>query len=173
MSVRSLYGLFWPPIVLMLLCFSPLLALPVEDLDPNQEWRIKDLMILNNEKVRTSELADSLSTKTRPWYALWRSRPVFDPAVFASDLERIVRLYQDKGYYETKVSHDLDINTEEGLVTAKIEIDEGEPIRVRQLSIDIVDAPELRAELDALVPKLPLREGNIFAVDAYQQSEAQ
>ena len=81
-------------------------------------------------------------------------------------------IYQDKGYYETKVSHDLDVDTKEGLVTAKIQISEGEPIRVAQLSVDIVDAPELKSELDALLPKLPLREGNIFAVDAYQQSES-
>lgn len=167
------YGVLSSLIIFILFCSSPLFAVPVEELDPNREWRTKDLIISDNEKVGTSELKDSLSTKMRPWYAPWRARPVFDPAVFASDLERIVRFYQDKGYYEAKVSYDLDVDTKEGLVTAKIQISEGEPIRVAQLSVDIVDAPELKSELDALLPKLPFREGNIFAVDAYQQSESQ
>jgi outer membrane protein assembly factor BamA len=89
-------------IIFILFCSSPLFAVPVEELDPNREWRTKDLIISDNEKVGTSELKDSLSTKTRPGMP-WRA-PGFDPAVFASDLERMVRFYQDKGYYEAKVS---------------------------------------------------------------------
>jgi outer membrane protein assembly complex protein YaeT len=150
-----------------------LLALPVEELDANREWRTKDLIISGNKEIGASELEDALSTKTRPWYAPWRARPVFDPAVFASDLERLVKFYQDKGYYEAKVTHDLEVDDKEGLVSASIHVSEGEAIRVAQMSVEIVDAPELKPELDALVPKLPLHEGQIFAVDAYQKTESQ
>jgi len=166
--LRLGYGILWAFVVCFILRSSPLLALPVEELDPNREWRIQDLNISGNEQVGSSELQDVLSTKTRPWYAPWRSRPVFDPAVFASDLERIPRFYQDKGYYEAKVSHDLSVDDKEGLVTVNIQISEGEPIRVAQVSVDIVDAPELKTELQALLPKLPFREGEVFAVDVYQ-----
>jgi outer membrane protein assembly complex protein YaeT len=147
--------------------------MPVEELDPNREWQINDLIISGNKEIGSSEVEDALSTKTRPWYALWRARPVFDPAVFASDLERIVKFYQDSGYYATKVAHDLAVDDQEGLVTATIQITEGEPIRVAKISVDIVDAPELKPEVDALLRKLPLREGELFAVDAYQRTEAQ
>ena len=147
--------------------------MPVEELDPNREWRIKDLIISGNKEIGSSEVEDALSTKSRPWYAPWRAQPVFDPAVFASDLERIVKFYQDRGYYETKVTHDLAVDDQESLVTATIQITEGEPIRVAKISVDIVDAPELKPEMDALLRKLPLREGELFAVDAYQRTEAQ
>ena len=160
-------------VVFFLLCSSPSLAMPVEELDPNREWRTQDLIISGNKEIGSSEVEDALSTKTRPWYAPWRARPVFDPAVFASDLERIVKFYQDKGYYETKVTHDLAVDDQEGLVTATIHITEGEPIRVAKISVDIVDAPELKPEVDALLRKLPLREGELFAVDAYQGTESQ
>jgi outer membrane protein assembly factor BamA len=172
-ALPSGYGVLTALAIFILFCSSPLLALPVEELDPNREWRTKDLVISGNKQIGASEVEDALSTKTRSWYAPWRSRPVFDPAVFASDLDRIVKFYQDKGYYETKVTHDLDVDTTEGLVTATIHVSEGEPIRVGQISVEIVDAPELKPELDALVPKLPLHEGNIFAVDAYQRAESQ
>jgi outer membrane protein assembly complex protein YaeT len=147
--------------------------MPVEELDPNREWRIKDLLISGNKEIGTSEVEDALSTKTRPWYAPWRARPVFDPAVFTSDLERIVKFYQDMSYYETKIAHDLAVDKQEGLVTAMIQITEGEPIRVAKISVEIVDAPELKPEVDSLLRKLPLREGELFAVNAYQRTEAQ
>jgi outer membrane protein insertion porin family/translocation and assembly module TamA len=171
--LSSGYGVLAALAIFILFCSSPLLALPVEELDPNREWRTKDLIISGNKQIASSEIEDILSTKTRPWYAPWRSRPVFEPAVFASDLERIVKFYQDKGYYEAKVTHDLDVDAKEGLVAATIQVSEGEPIRVAQISVEVVDAPELKPELDALVPKLPLHEGNIFAVDAYQKAESQ
>ena len=146
--------------------------MPLEQLDPSREWRLKTLSISGNKNINSGELEEILSTKTRPWYAPWESRPLFDSAVFAADLQRLVSFYQDKGYYETKVSHDLEVDTEEGLVTAKIQINEGEPIRVAQLSVELLDAPEFKTPLNDLLVKLPLREGAVFAVEAYQQTEA-
>jgi outer membrane protein insertion porin family/translocation and assembly module TamA len=145
----------------------------VEELDPSRQWQTKDLKISGNDQIDSSELAEVLSTKTRPWYAPWQARPLFDPAVFTSDLQRLVQFYRDKGYYETKVSHDLEVDTSEGLVTAEIRVSEGAPIKVAQISVEILDAPELKSELEARLRKLPLREGQIFAVEAYQQTESQ
>jgi outer membrane protein insertion porin family/translocation and assembly module TamA len=161
-------------LVVFFLRYSSLsLAMPVEELDPNRGWRTKDLIISGNKEIGSSELEDVLSTKTRPWYAPWRARPVFDPAVFASDLERIVKFYQDRGYYETKVTHDLAVDDQDGSVAATIHVTEGEPIRVAKISVEIVDAPELKPDVDALLGKLPLREGQLFAVDPYQRTEVQ
>lgn len=146
-------------------------ASTIKDLDPAREWYTKDLNISGNDHVSSDELKETMSTKERPWYAPWRSRPPFDPDVFSRDLERLVRLYQDEGYYETQVSYDLEIDSSEGLVTANLHIDEGKPIRVTELSVNILDAPQLKPELKGFLAKLPLREGAVFAVDAYQQSE--
>jgi outer membrane protein insertion porin family/translocation and assembly module TamA len=161
-------------LVVFFLRYSSLsLAMPVEELDPNRGWRTKDLIISDNKEIGSSEVEDVLSTKTRPWYAPWRARPVFDPAVFASDLERIVKFYQDRGYYETKVTHDLAVDDQDGSVAATIYVTEGEPIRVAKISVEIVDAPELKPDVDALLGRLPLREGQLFAVDPYQRTEVQ
>ncbi|MGH7836120.1 MAG: BamA/OMP85 family outer membrane protein, partial [Candidatus Binatia bacterium] len=161
-SVFLLLALFW---------LEPLPAIPVDALDSGLEWSVKDVIIRGNEKFSTGELKEILTTKSRDWYAFWRSRPVFDPAAFSADLERLARFYQAHGYYEAKVSHDLEVDPEEGLVAAKIMIHEGEPVRVGRISLEVVDAPELKPELEALLPKLPLKEGEIFSATAYQLTE--
>ncbi|HZA56187.1 MAG TPA: POTRA domain-containing protein, partial [Candidatus Udaeobacter sp.] len=171
--LRLGYGLLSALSIWLLFYCSPLLALPVEELDPNKQWQTKDLKLSGNDQIGSSELEEILSTKTRPWYMPWQARPLFDPAVFASDLQRLVQFYQDKGYYETQVSHDLEVDSGEGLVTAEIRIREGAPIKVAQISVEIIDAPELKTELEARLRKLPLREGQVFAVEAYQQTESQ
>jgi outer membrane protein insertion porin family/translocation and assembly module TamA len=158
-------------LLLALFCFEPLPAIPVEALDSGREWRVKDVTITGNEKFSTGELEEILTTKTRDWYAVWRSRPAFDPAAFAADLERLERFHRAQGYYEAKVSHDLEVDPEEGLVVAKIMIEEGEPVRVGRIVLEVVDAPELKPELEALRPKLPLKEGEIFSEVAYQATE--
>jgi hypothetical protein len=97
--VRRVLNVGWSwnatvPVLLFLLLFcSSLSAMPLEELDPGREWRLKKLIISGNEHISSGELEDILSTKARPWYALWEDRPVFDPAVFASDLERLVNFY--------------------------------------------------------------------------------
>ena len=169
--LRSRY-IFSAFVVFLLLRSSLSLALPVEELEPNREWRLKDLQISGNEKIGSSELENALSTKARPWYAPWRQRPVFDPAVFTSDLERIVGLYKDKGFFEATVSHDLEVDEKERLITAKIFVTEGESVRVAQFSVEITDMPELKTEMAGLLAKAPLHEGDVFSVDAYQQTEA-
>ena len=149
---------------------APAGAIFVEDLDPGRNWRLEDLIISGNDNVASEKLKDIMATKMRPWYAPWRAQPPFDPAAFSGDLLGIVRLYQDSGYYEAKVSHQLEVDASEGLVTAHIEIVEGEPIRVAHISAHLLDAPELNAELQSFVAKLPLRDGAVFEVDAYQRS---
>ena len=130
----------WVILLLVLINVVPAGAITVQDLDDTREWRLKGLTISGNEKVPASAIEEAISTRPRPWYALWRPRPAFDPGAFAADLQVITDLYRDRGYYEATVAHDLEIE-DENLISAKIEITEGAPVYVRQLSVDLMDAP--------------------------------
>ena len=162
------------PVSFVLLLFSarPLFAIPVEELDPSREWRTKDLAISGNENASSGELEGVLSTKTRPWYTPWSARPPFEPGTFSADLDRLGRFYQSRGYYETKISYDLTVDKEANLVAATIQVSEGEPVKVTEISLQIVDSPELEPEVRSLLAKAPLTEGNVFSEPAYQQTEA-
>jgi outer membrane protein assembly complex protein YaeT len=150
----------------------PVLAVPLQELDPGVEWRLKELTIPGNDHFTSGELAEILTTQERPWYAPWRSRPVFEPGAFSADLDRLRRFYQSKGYYEAEVNHDLIVEREANLVTAIIRISEGEPVRVAEMLVKVIDLPELEPELRLLLPKLPLGEGKVLDEQAYQQTEA-
>jgi outer membrane protein assembly complex protein YaeT len=159
---------------LFFLCFfyaQLALAIPVQELDPSVEWRLKELKISGNRRFTQGELAEVLLTKERPWYAPWRSRPVFEPSTFSADLDRLKRFFEFKGYYEARVSHDLLVDSEENLVTVTIHVSEGEPVRVAEISVKVLDDPQLEPELSPVLPKLPLREGKVFEEQAYQESE--
>ncbi|MGH7826761.1 MAG: outer membrane protein assembly factor BamA [Candidatus Binatia bacterium] len=172
-NVNSSLSLKFQALVgLLLFCCDPLWAVPLQNLDPNLEWRLKELKISGNQNFTSGELTEVMSTKERPWYAPWRRRPTFEPSTFSADLDRLTRFYQSKGYYDAAVTHDLIVDREENLVTANIEISEGEPVRVAEISLQVLDSPELEPELRSLLPELPLREGKVFDEQTYQQTEA-
>lgn len=160
-------------VVAQLLWCSPIHALTLEELDPDQEWRTRTLTIEGNEKFSTAQLRQEMVTETRSWYTPWRSLPRFDPVTFATDLERLQRFYQAQGYYQAHVTYDLEVNTTNSEVRARITIEEGQPVHVAQLTLTVTDQPALLSELQTLRPSLPLTEGMIFTEERYQEAEAQ
>lgn len=156
--------------VIFLLAFSRHAgAVQLEDLDAEKNWRLQGLTITGNAHFSTRQLRQQMVSKIRLWTAPWRAFPRFDPVTFATDLTRLQRFYQMEGYYEAKVSYDLSPLGEN--ISVKLTIDEGEPIRVRQLSLSLQDQPFLNGTLETLRPSLPLQEGTIFTEESYQQSE--
>lgn len=156
---------------LLLLC-PPSLASTVEALDPAVSWQTHALTMSGNQEITESQIRAQLVTHTRPWYALWRVRPAFDPATFQTDLERVQRLYLERGYYEATVTYDLEVDTQQKTVTPHIMIHEGTPVYVTQLTFQVSDDPAMRDQVEALRSSLPLSEGKVFREDHYQQSEA-
>lgn len=159
-------------VVLFLVWCQPVLAIPVDELDPSRDWQIKRLTMEGNDRLSTGELRDVLVTKTRPWYALWRSFPPFDPASFAADIQRLIRFYQARGYYETTISADLEADESENTVNAHIRINEGKPVIVENIRFEVSDHPELQPALEALGPSLPLAPGKVMTEEDYQQAAA-
>src|SRR5713226_4203188 len=145
--IKRLQRLFF--VALIVWC-AHVYAASIDDLDPDQEWSIKALTIAGNEHFSTAELRAQLVTTTRPWYALWRSPPRFDPVTFKTDIERLARFYRAQGYYDAQVSHSLEVQGTDRLVTAHIDLKEGEPVQVTQVTLKVNDAPELAPALEAL-----------------------
>ena len=133
-SVVILFGLVAAPA-------APIDALTVDDLDPAKEWRLVALHFNGNTRFSDDELGDALTTKIRPWYLPWRKHTPFDSVAFTTDLERLARFYQSRGYYETGISYELIPEEDEtdALIAALITITEGEPVHVQELTVQLAD----------------------------------
>ena len=154
---------------------SPVLALTLDDLDPAQEWRLGALHFSGHSQLSEAELRAALTTRPRPWYTPWRAHPAFDPIAFGLDVKRLTRLYRSHGYYHARLDYELTRQDKRAwergtgsLLSIRIRIDEGEPIRVGGVDIQLDGQPPA----DARLPELPAKPGDIFTEDAYRAAEA-
>ncbi|MGH7930166.1 MAG: BamA/OMP85 family outer membrane protein, partial [Candidatus Binatia bacterium] len=136
----------------------------LENLDTTREWRIRDVRIAGNARLPENELKDALLTQARPWYRFWEQRPAFDAVTFRTDLQRLHRLYESRGFYHAEIRYDLLPEEEQNLLTAKIEIVEGPPIVVADVDVQVIGNPNFPESL-------PIKSGDVFTEDAYQRSE--
>jgi outer membrane protein insertion porin family/translocation and assembly module TamA len=161
-------------VVFLVLVAVPVHALRVEDLDPENKWATAKLVIEGNSHFSTTQLRGEMVTTTRSWYIPWRARPQFDSVAFRTDIERLQRFYRAQGYYAAQVTYELEVEKDSQLVTARISIEEGEPVIVSRVVLDVIDEPPLTASMEeTLRSKLVLAEGGIFTEEHYQEAEAQ
>jgi outer membrane protein assembly complex protein YaeT len=142
----------------------PSFAIQVDELDAGREWRIRNIEISGNRQFSAGELLGEMLTKVRPSYLFWESDNIFDPVTFREDLERLRRFYEARGYYRTRVIHDLTVDSENSRVEVRIQIVEGPPVTVAQVAVEASGS-------DLSSPLLPIKEGDIFVEELYLKGE--
>jgi len=81
----------------------------------------------------------------------WSRKTTFDQAAFEDDLERIRRLYQDRGYPDARIDHvDVAFNDARDAVKIAVTVHEGDPLRIASATFVGFDGlpPEVLAGLD-------------------------
>jgi outer membrane protein insertion porin family/translocation and assembly module TamA len=142
-------------------------AVQLDELDLAPRWRLRALEIEGNEHVDAKKLHAAMVTKPRPWFALWRKYPEFDPVAFRVDLERVKRVYQNHGYFEARILHDLVLPEEGHALSAVIWIEENVPVQVGRVDVDFTGAELPPEEREKIMATLPIREGMVFTQEAY------
>lgn len=146
---------------------SAALALTTDDLDPGKHWQVGTVSLSGNKILSDDELKGVLKTRERPIYQFWKKRPEFDPGVFNQDLKRLTLFCQANGYYNAEITYDL--QTRDELVNAKIHVTENRPVHVEDIQVTIDGfAP---AANQPPVSKIPLKRGDIFNQQLYQQGQ--
>jgi translocation and assembly module TamA len=91
-----------------------------------------------------------------------------DPDALAVDRRRVEAYYRERGYYGARVEDVRVIPDGPGRAKVVLRVREGQPVRVTTLVVKgLDDAPDARAR----VRELPLREGDVFTVAAYDASK--
>jgi outer membrane protein insertion porin family len=164
----------WIGLVVLAVALVPALARAVQldALDLGGDWQLRKLRFVGNRVLPARTLRAALVTKPRPWFALWRRWPTFDPISFRTDLERLRRLYQSRGYYHASLTHDIELPAEGHAVTAVVYIDEGEPVVVERVDVELGETQVTPAERGPLVASLPIAGGDTFTEEAYDKAYA-
>lgn len=95
---------------------------------------------------------------------------MFDPVTFGADLERLQRLYESRGFYGTTLSHDLEVDEAEELVTAHITVHEAIPVVISAIDVQVA-GDGARQTPPPFPQELPVKRGQIFREADYQQAE--
>ncbi|MBV8775452.1 MAG: BamA/TamA family outer membrane protein [Deltaproteobacteria bacterium] len=142
----------------------------VAQLDPERHYKSAAITISGNQKFSESDLRAVMQTKTRPFYEIWMPRPAFDPNTFKKDIDRIRDFYRVHGYYGASVKYNLDV--EDKLISAHIQISEGKPVRVAAIRIAVEGNAPATKSLESSF-QLGLKSGDTFVQSTYQLGQAQ
>jgi outer membrane protein assembly complex protein YaeT len=119
---------------------------------------VKDLSFTGNTAAPTDQLRSVLATVESPTLP-WGPREYFSREEFEADLKRVVAFYRDRGYPDARVrSFDARLSDDQKSVRLRIDIEEGEPIRVERVVLTGLESlPE--ANRHDLETRLPLKVG--------------
>src|SRR2546428_5109352 len=146
-------------------------AVQLEELDLSHDWRLRALRFRGPAVLRRAELRRVMVTKTRPWFAVWRAPPLFDPMAFRTDLDRIRQLYRSRGYYHARVTYDLELPEVGDALIATIFIEEGKPVTIAAIDVTLAGAELPPNERILLLDHLPVVRGRVFTEEAYGRAD--
>ncbi|WP_457570711.1 outer membrane protein assembly factor BamA [Desulfovulcanus sp.] len=110
---------------------------------------IKAISIIGTDAINEDDILEVMSTKTGS---------VLNPKILAEDLNKVRELYRKKGYYQAKVSYELE-QTEPAQARLNIKIKEGKKLYIKKIRIE--GAKQL--DPDDLKDELALAERGLFS----------
>ncbi len=137
---------------------------------------VDQLDIQGNQAVSDREIKQRILTTETPWWSLKRKNP-FDPVEWQSDLARIERLYQAKGYYQAQVVK-ADVKVEPrsakrsyDRVDLLVQVQENAPVRVNDVQVSGID-PLTDSERASVLDELPLRKAEVFRENDWERAKS-
>ncbi len=118
---------------------------------------VASLTLDGNEAVTDAQLQKVLATKATGWLP-WAHKQYFDRAAFETDLNRIRRFYQDRGYPNARITGiDVALSEDRHAVRLTVVIDEGEPLVVQAVRTEGFD--DIQTAEPGVFEGLPLQPG--------------
>lgn len=158
--------------------FSCANAFEVSGLDLTKTWNVGAIEIDGNHAFSEKALRREFQTKSKKKYFPFKHPPPFDPSAFLADLEQIRLFYETHGYYDAKVRYDLRPEPEKRLVNPLIVIEEGIPVSISRISVDIAGQQRPKSPGQIIVKPeemrslLKIKEGEPFDQQKYREAEA-
>ncbi|GAC1337652.1 MAG: outer membrane protein assembly factor BamA [Myxococcales bacterium] len=127
---------------------------------------LKGIRFEGNKNISGSDLESKIATAPTSGFFSKTAR-YYDDDLFRIDEKRIVRWYNEKGFYEAKVEDARVEHDREGRVTLVVQIHEGPRAKVKQ--VVLASAGNIgKDEQDDLRDRLPLKAGDDFDEGKYE-----
>jgi translocation and assembly module TamA len=154
------------PLLLLALCACATPSTPFEGRPV-----LVGIDFVGNRSISSGELLDHIATAPTSGFFKKTAR-YYDADLFAIDLKRIVRWYNEKGFYEAKIEGVEEVRDDAGRVRLVVRIQEGRRAYVKDIWFVDTDGvtPDEMADIDGA---LQLHRGDSFDEDHYQQSKDQ
>lgn len=132
---------------------------------------VESLSIEGNSALSEAELLSHMLA-SRPGRMPFSRLPELDEIALAEDRERIETLYHQAGYYEARARYELDWNQARTAARVRFSIEEGEPVLLDRLAVELASLPGSEQDWSArLLGNLPLEEGSIFELADYRTAK--
>jgi outer membrane protein insertion porin family/translocation and assembly module TamA len=144
---------------------------------PRGRAAVAHVEIRGAQEISGTEIADKLATRASPRFLGLIPGFIYDPEIYnpylvETDLERVERYYEERGFYAAIVRSGLVRYLDDSHVEVSIEVQEGEPTRIRKLEIaGIQPLPEDIAEAVHAALREHLEQGARFEQTAYLDAE--
>ncbi len=126
-------------IAIVCLGSSILVVLGCASRQPSRRPVVVDLRIAGTHALAAGDIEDQIATTKTGWWPLATKR-YFDDAIWDADLRRIIRYYESRGYYQARIVRSSVTPRPRNGVALEVEIDEGQPTRVRAVDVAGLDA---------------------------------
>jgi translocation and assembly module TamA len=122
-----------------------------------------------NHSFSGGELLNHIATAPTSGFFSKTAR-YYDADLFAIDIKRIERWYNEKGFYEAKVENVEELRDDKGRVTLLVKINEGRRAVVRKMEFTGAEALS-HDELSDIDDALPIHPGDGFDEDVYEKAK--
>ncbi len=130
---------------------------------------IKHMNLEGAHQVSTRSIERKLATSETGWWWPFATKQHFDPVTWQSDLRRIERVYEARGFYQAEVVSDEVKPVKDG-VDLKAVISEGRPTRIASFEVQGLE-PLSASEHAELLDGLGLDRDDIFLEDRWESAK--
>ena len=124
---------------------------------------------VGNHSLKSGDLREHIASQATSGFFSKTAR-YYDPDLFEIDKKRIVRWYNEKGFYEAKITDVKEERDDKGRVRLVVTIDEGKRVHIGK--IDYEGQGDLaKDELHDIDDALPRHRGDEFDEDDYEKSK--
>jgi outer membrane protein insertion porin family len=173
-AIKALYlekGYYVASVTSQVELVKPGLAEVTFDVFEGSKVKVERVLVEGNSLVEDGKIRKAMETKGNAWY---RGAKDFNPEKFDSDMDKVVRLYQELGFANAKVvSHEARIDRSLNQADLVVTVEEGPRFVVERVGVEIAEGDALEGKIteEDLALGIKLEPGAPYGIAEIEKTE--